>query len=75
MAKIDSATLNVIEEYYKTKESELIRLQNEIKEKYNHEIEDSFDNNEYVKEIRGLFHKLRNDYGDINLQLQCEFYR
>lgn len=75
MAKIDSATLNVIDEYYKTKESELIRLQNEIKEKYIHEIEDSFDDNEYVKEIRGLFHKLRNEYGSSNLELQCELYR
>ena len=75
MAKIDSATLEVINEYYKSKESELIRLQNEIKEKYIHEIDEGFDDNEYVKEIRELFYKLRKEYGDSNLDLRCELYR
>ena len=75
MAKIDSATLNVINEYYKTKESKLIGFQNEIKDKYNQKIENGFDDNEYVKEIRGLFHKLRKEYGDSNLELRCELYR
>lgn len=75
MAKIDSATLNVIDDYYKTKESELIRLQNEIKEKYIHEIENSFDDNDDVREIRKLFYRLRKEYGDSNLELKCELYR
>ena len=75
MAKIDSATLEVINDYYKQKEIKIIELQNKIKEKNEEELTIKFDLDEDVKVIRGLFHKLRNNYGSYNLNLCCELYK
>ena len=75
MAKIDSATLEVINDYYKHKEIKIIELQNKIKEKNEQELEIKFDEDEDVKVIRGLFHKLRERYGSYMINVCCELYK
>lgn len=74
MAKIDSATLGVIEEYYNTIIKNLEKLQKEIQVKREREFIENFNDNEIVKNIRTLFKNLEEIYGKSNLSLKCEFY-
>lgn len=73
MAKIDSATLNVIDNYYDDIIKNLQKLQLEIKDKVVTEFRNSFDKDEQVKEVFRLFGTIRKRY-DVRLDLECKIY-
>lgn len=74
MAKIDSATLEVIEEHYSSILRNLEKMHKEIQQKKEREYNENFEECGQVKQIRALFKVLEEEYGKENLVLKCELY-
>ena len=74
MAKIDSATLDVINDYYNGIIKNLEKMQREIQVKKEREYRENFNDNALVRNIRALFKDLEKLYEKDNLVLKCELY-